>query len=117
MWYARVTRVTAVSGCPCGRWYGFGVPDVRSTMPKYVVTGGEDGKSGIEVDGKRYEPGETVEIATGSKDWRIAAGYLELASKSKRARDDNGYYVADDPETPENEAFEPDPAPKKAGGK
>ena len=92
-------------------------------MPKYVVTGGEDGLSGIEVGGKRYEPGDLVEIATGKKDWRIEAGYLELASKSKRARDDNGHFVADDPATPENEAFEPEPepepepAPKKAGGK
>ena len=49
-------------------------------MPKYVVTGGESGTSGIEVGGKRYEPGETVEIAAGKKDWRIDAGYLELAS-------------------------------------
>ena len=45
-------------------------------MPKYVVTGGETGTSGIEVAGKRYEPGETVEIPAGKKDWRIAAGYL-----------------------------------------
>ena len=88
-------------------------------MPKYVVTGGEDGLSGIEVAGKRYEPGETVEIASGKKDWRIAAGYLALASthKIQRTRDDNGHFIADDPDTPENEAFEPDPAPKKAGGK
>jgi hypothetical protein len=87
-------------------------------MPKYVVTGGEDGLSGIEVAGKRYEPGDTVEIASGSKDWRIAAGYLELASTSKRARGDNGHFIPDDPATPDvNEAFEPDPAPKKAGGK
>ena len=91
-------------------------------MPKYVVTGGESGTSGIEVGGKRYEPGETVEIAAGKKDWRIDAGYLELASKSKRARDDNGHFVGDDPATPDvNEAFEPEPepapAPKKSGGK
>ena len=89
-------------------------------MPRYVVTGGESGTSGIEVDGKRYEPGDTVEIAAGKKDWRIDAGYLELASKSKRARDDNGHFVADDPTTPDvNEAFEPEPkpAPKKTGGK
>tara|TARA_R110000824_G_scaffold229276_1_gene416955 strand:+ start:306 stop:572 length:267 start_codon:yes stop_codon:yes gene_type:complete len=88
-------------------------------MPKYVVTGGESGTSGIEVAGKRYEPGEVVEIAAGKKDWRIEAGYLELASSAKRARDDNGHFVADDPATPENEAFEPEPepAPKKAGGK
>ena len=91
-------------------------------MPKYVVTGGETGLSGIEVDGKRYEPGDTVEIAAGKKDWRIDAGYLELASKSKRARDENGHFVPDDPTTPDvNEAFEPEPepkpAPKKTGGK
>ena len=85
-------------------------------MPKYVVTGGEDGLSGIEVGGKRYEPGDLVEIATGKKDWRIEAGYLELASKSKRARDDNGHFVADDPATPENEAYE-EPTAKQAGGK
>ena len=85
-------------------------------MPKYVVTGGEDGLSGIEVGGKRYEPGDLGEIATGKKDWRIEAGYLELASKSKRARDDNGHFVADDPATPENEAYE-EPTAKKAGGK
>ena len=93
-------------------------------MPKYVVTGGEDGLSGIEVAGKRYEPGAPVEIPAGKKDWRIDAGYLELASKSKRARDDNGHFVPDDPATPDvNEAFEPEPepepkpAPKKTGGK
>jgi len=51
-------------------------------MPKYAVTGGADGQSGVEVDGKRYEPGDTVEIAS-PKDWRIAAGYLKLASKVK----------------------------------
>ena len=89
-------------------------------MPKYVVTGGADGLSGIEVGGTRYEPGDTVEIAAGKKDWRIDAGYLELESANKkRARDDNGHFVADDPATPENEAFEPEPepAPKKTGGK
>ena len=87
-------------------------------MPKYVVTGGESGTSGIEVGGKRYEPGETVEIAAGKKDWRIEAGYLELASKAKRARDDNGHFVPDDPSTPDvNEAYEDAPPAKKAGGK
>jgi|TARA_Y100000310_G_scaffold14608_1_gene14763 hypothetical protein len=87
-------------------------------VPKYVVTGGETGLSGIEVKGKRYEPGDVVDIATGKKDWRIAAGYLELESTfKKRARDDNGHFVADDPDTPENEAYEQEPTPKKSGGK
>lgn len=92
-------------------------------MPKYVVTGGETGTSGIEVAGTRYEPGDVVDIAAGKKDWRIGAGYLELESTAKkRARDDNGHFVADDPDTPENEAYEEEPAeekptPKKSGGK
>ena len=90
-------------------------------MPKYVVTGGESGTSGIEVDGKRYEPGAVVEIAAGKKDWRIEAGYLELESANKkRARTDDGHFIADDPATPDvNEAFEPEPepAPKKTGGR
>ena len=88
-------------------------------MPKYVVTGGETGTSGIEVGGKRYEPGQTVEIAAGKKDWRIEAGYLELESANKkRARNGDGHFVADDPGTPDvNEAFEAAPPAKKAGGK
>ena len=88
-------------------------------MPKYVVTGGDDGLSGIEVDGKRYEPGAVVEIAAGKKDWRIEAGYLELESAGKkRARTDDGHFVADDPATPDvDEAFEAAPIVKKEGGK
>lgn len=88
-------------------------------MPKYVVTGGESGTSGIEIDGKRYEPGQVVELAAGKKDWRIEAGYLELESANKkRARNDDGHFIADDPSTPDvNEAFESEPKPKKAGGK
>ena len=88
-------------------------------MPKYVVTGGETGTSGIEVDGKRYEPGSVVEIAAGKKDWRINAGYLELESASKkRARTDDGHFVADDPATPDvDEAYEDAPKATQAGGK
>ena len=88
-------------------------------MAKYVVTGGTDGQSGIEVAGKRYEPGDTVEIPAGKKDWRIDAGYLELESANKkRARTDDGHFVADDPATPDvDEAFEAAPTIKKEGGK
>ena len=92
-------------------------------MPKYVVTGGESGTSGIEVAGTRYAPGDVVDIAAGKKDWRIGAGYLELESTAKkRARDDNGHFVADDPDTPAHAAYEEAPAegkptPKKSGGK
>ena len=51
-------------------------------MPKYVVTGGADGLSGVNVNGKRYEPGETVEVANPKNLWLIKEGYLELASKT-----------------------------------
>ena len=90
-------------------------------MPKYIVTGGEDGQAGVNYDGKRYEAGEEVEIAKPKGLWLIDEGYLALASEfKKRARNDKGHYIADDPDTPENEAFETpkskSPA-KKAGGK
>ncbi len=86
-------------------------------MPRYVVTGGADGVSGVEVDGRRYEPGDTVEIPTGKKDWRIAAGYLELASKAKRARNDSTRSVADDQAAPENETHAKLAPKTPAGGK
>jgi|2_EtaG_2_1085320.scaffolds.fasta_scaffold32094_2 hypothetical protein len=52
-------------------------------MAKYVVTGGESGESGIHLHGKRYEPGDIVEVANPKKLWLIDAGYLVLASKAK----------------------------------
>ena len=54
-------------------------------MPKYVVTGGESGQSGINYNGKRYEPGDTVEVSNPKKLWLIDEGYLALASKAKAA--------------------------------
>ena len=51
-------------------------------MPKYVVTGGADGQSGVNVNGKRYEPGDTVDVANPKNLWLIKEGYLELASKA-----------------------------------
>jgi len=61
-------------------------------MPKYLVTGGEDGQSGINYDGKRYEPGDVVEVAKPKGLWLIDEGYLVLASKAKAAATatDNG---------------------------
>ena len=55
-------------------------------MPKYVVTGGEDGQSGVELNGKRYEPGDIVDVANPKKLWLVDAGYLTLAtSKAGKA--------------------------------
>ena len=63
-------------------------------MAKYVVTGGESGESGVHYDGKRYEPGDIVEVSNPKKLWLIDEGYLALASKAKTkaktASDDGG---------------------------
>lgn len=58
-------------------------------MPKYKVTGGDDGLSGVEIAGQRYEPGETLEAATKKVEWMIEAGILEAASaKSSKSEED-----------------------------
>tara|TARA_R110002020_G_scaffold354178_2_gene566963 strand:+ start:1115 stop:1489 length:375 start_codon:yes stop_codon:yes gene_type:complete len=103
-------------------------------MPKYIVTGGEHGTSGINYKDKRYEPGDVVDVSNPKGLWLIKDGYLELASdvekrqaaeskadaeeKAKadaqveaeeqleRARNDKGHFIPDDPSTPDvNEAY------------
>ena len=60
-------------------------------MPKYKVTGGDDGISGVEIAGQRYEPGETLEAATKKVEWMIEAGILEAASaKSSPSKSEEG---------------------------
>jgi len=51
-------------------------------MTKYKVTGGQDGLSGVEVAGKRYEPGETIEMPPKKAEWLIEIGILEVAGKA-----------------------------------
>ena len=48
-------------------------------MPKYKVTGGDDGESGIEHNGKRYEAGATVEMTAKQADWLVDIGILAPA--------------------------------------
>ncbi len=103
-------------------------------MPKYIVTGGEHGTSGVNYKDKRYEPGDVVDVSNPKGLWLIKDGYLELASdvekretaeskadakeKAKadaqveaeeqleRARNDKGHFIPDDPSTPDvNEAY------------
>lgn len=50
-------------------------------MPKYKVTGGDDGQSGIEYSGQRYEAGSTVEMPTKKADWMVDIGILEPVGK------------------------------------
>ncbi len=58
-------------------------------MPKYKVTGGDDGLSGVEIAGQRYEPGETLEAATKKVEWMIDAGVLEAVS-TKSSKPEEG---------------------------
>ena len=95
-------------------------------MPKYIVTGGEHGTSGINYKDERYEPGDIVEVSNPKGLWLIKDGYLELASdvekrqaaeakaeekaeaeeQLERARNDKGHFIPDDPSTPDvNEAY------------
>ncbi len=100
-------------------------------MPKYIVTGGEHGTSGINYKDERYEPGDIVEVSNPKGLWLIKDGYLELASdvekrqaaeakaeekaeaeakaeekaeaeeQLERARNDKGHFIPDDPSTPD----------------
>lgn len=75
-------------------------------MAKYKVTGGHDGQCGVDIKGRRYEPGDTVDVTGKSLDWMVEQGYLAPAdAKAKRARTDDGRYRGDDPATPEDEAW------------
>ena len=50
-------------------------------MPKYIATGGATGEADIEIAGKTYSAGDTVEL-TGKKDlWLVEQGYLKATSK------------------------------------
>jgi hypothetical protein len=45
-------------------------------MPKYIVTGGESGEAEIEIKGKTYSPGDTIELTGKSDDWLVKQGHL-----------------------------------------
>lgn len=44
---------------------------------RFKVTGGADGVSGIEFQGKRYEPGAEVDMTAKQAEWLVEQGYLE----------------------------------------
>ena len=63
---------------------------------------------------------DTGSRAAGSSDYQQRHFAEEFARKAKeasapveRARDDDGHFAADDPDTPENEAYVGGKAPKK----
>lgn len=50
-------------------------------MPKYKVTGGADGTAEIEIKGRVYSPGDTVELTGKADDWLVKQGYLAPLDK------------------------------------
>jgi hypothetical protein len=48
----------------------------EATVPKYVVTGGQSGASGVTVGDTRYEPGETLTSPAAPVQWLIDQGYI-----------------------------------------
>ena len=58
-------------------------------MPKYKVTGGDDGESGIEYSGQRYEAGSTVDMPTKKADWMVDIGILEPVGKVTAVKDED----------------------------
>ena len=52
-------------------------------MPKYIVTGGESGEAEIEIKGKTYSPGDTVDLSGSSDKWLVDQGYLRSTTKAE----------------------------------
>ena len=70
------------------------------------------------VNGKKAHKGEIHEVTASEAKVMIANGFaIEGESQPKRARNAKGHLKADDPKTPENEAWEGGVAPKKKKAK
>ena len=63
--------------------------------------------SGIDVGKKRFEAGKKVTKQDLGKSfkWLLEQCIVIDEKDMERARNDKGHFVADDPETPENEAW------------
>tara|TARA_B100001109_G_C18716430_1_gene404968 strand:- start:460 stop:681 length:222 start_codon:yes stop_codon:yes gene_type:complete len=58
-------------------------------------------------NGRPSNVGETIEVSQAEADQIVERGWGEVtSSKKKRARNEKGHYVKDNPETPQNEAWE-----------
>lgn len=57
-------------------------------MPRYTVTGGPSGDAGIDIGDKRYEPGDTLDVAAKAVKWLVDDGYLTPAGKTPAAQAD-----------------------------
>ena len=59
-------------------------------------------------NGRPSAKGETIEVTQAEADQIVERGWGEVSStkQRKRARNSKGHYVSDNPDTPENEAWE-----------
>lgn len=57
-------------------------------MPRYRVTGGQSGTAGIDIGGKRYEPGDECEAPAKDVKWLVDGGYLAAAGKAAAAAEE-----------------------------
>jgi len=48
---------------------------------KYRVTGGPEGDRGIDDGGRRYEPGDVIEMTQAKAQWLVDKGLLEADAK------------------------------------
>jgi len=70
------------------------------------------------VNGRKAEKGEIFDVTAAEAKILKANGFaIDGESKPKRARNAKGHLKADDPKTPENEAWEGGVAPKKKKAK
>lgn len=52
---------------------------------KFRVAGGPSGDAGIEVAGRRYEPGDEVDLSPKQSDWLVEQGYVVALGKEAPA--------------------------------
>ena len=71
---------------------------------KFRVTGGPEGDRGISAAGRRYEPGDVIELTQAKAQWLIDKGLLE-ADGGKTAKSTPA------PEPEPDPATEPSPEP------
>jgi hypothetical protein len=59
-------------------------------------------------NGRPSTVGETIEVSQAEADQIVKRGWGEVSSskQKKRARNEKGHYLKDNPETPENEAWQ-----------
>lgn len=63
-----------------------GTSKAKDQAGEYTVTGGESGEASIEIDGKRYFPGDKVKIDKSDL-WLVEQGYVAKGGKSDRTEE------------------------------